>query len=85
MKEAALFFGFLFLGFVVMPFAIYVVGQRLFGDYGGLGYNDFFGTLSSKIRAGDMVAWFLVLSPYLAWQMLRLTVHGWRFASRPPD
>ena len=82
-KEAALFFGLLFCGFVLMPIAIYVVGQEVFGDYGGYGYADFFGTLSAKIRSGEPVAWFLILSPYLAWQILRLTLLGWRSASRP--
>ena len=81
LKEAALFFGLLFLGFVLMPVAIYIVGQQVFGNYGGYGYADFFGTLSGKIRSGEPVAWFLVLSPYLAWQTLRLTVFGWRSAS----
>ena len=83
LKEAALFFGLLFLGFVLMPIAIYVVGQDLLGDFGGHGYGDFFGTLSGKIRAGDAIAWFFVLSPYLAWQVLRLTLFAWR-ATRPP-
>ena len=82
-KEALLFFGLLFIGFVLMPIAIYIVGQEVFGDYGGYGYADFFGTLSAKIRAGEPVAWFLVLSPYLAWQTLRLTAFGWRRASKP--
>ena len=82
-KEAALFFGLLFFGFVLMPIVIYVVGQEIFGDYGGYGYADFFGTLSAKIRGGEPVAWFLVLSPYLAWQTVRLTFFGWRRASRP--
>ena len=83
LKEAALFFGLLFLGFVLMPIAIYVVGQDLLGDFGGHGYGDFFGTLSGKIRAGDATAWFFVLSPYLAWQVLRLTLFAWR-ATRAP-
>jgi hypothetical protein len=68
----------LFLGFVLMPIAIYVVGRDLFGEYGGAGYGEFFNMLSGKIRSGDRVAWFLVLSPYLAWQTLRLTRFGWR-------
>lgn len=83
--EAALFFGFLFVGLVLIPIAIYLFGQQLLGAYGGHGYGDFFGTLSAKIRSGDGVAWFLVLSPYLAWQTLRLTVYGWRRASKTPN
>lgn len=82
-REAALFFGLLFFGFVLMPIGIYLIGREFFGEYGGYGYGDFFGTLSAKIRAGEFVAWFLVLSPYLALQTLRLTRLCWRIASRP--
>ena len=81
-KEAALFCGLLFLGLVVLPFAIWFVGQAVFGAYGGAGYGDFFGTLSGKIRNGDLVAWFLVLSPWLVWQIARLMVFGWRAAAK---
>jgi len=78
LKEAALFTGLLFVGLVLMPIAIYWVGQNVFGEYGGQGYSDFFGTLSTKIRGGEFVSWFFVLSPYLAWQLLRLTSFAWR-------
>jgi hypothetical protein len=81
-KEVALLTGFLFFGLVVMPVVIYFVGQTVFGTYGGLGYGDFFGTLSTKVRNGDYVAWFLVLSPYLGWQILRLLAFAWRQTSR---
>ena len=77
-RESALFFGLLFIGFVIAPIAIYAIGQELLGEFGGYGYADFFGTLSAKIRSGDPAAWFFVLSPYLAWQVLRLAVLGWR-------
>lgn len=79
-KEFGLFVGLLFLGLVLMPIAIYFVGEKVFGAYAGAGYGDFFGTLSGKLRAFDGVAWFLVLSPYLAWQCLRLTALVWRLA-----
>jgi hypothetical protein len=81
-KELGLFVGLLFVGFVLMPIAIFWVGQNLFGTYGGQGYGDFFGTISEKIRGGDGVALFLVLSPYLVWQCLRLTVAAWRYSGR---
>lgn len=81
-KETFLLIGLLFVGFVLMPIGIYLVGQSLFGAYGGQGYGDFFGTLSQKIRGGDTVAWFLVLSPYLVWQCLRLTAFAWRLSGR---
>ena len=82
LRETALFLGLLFLGFVLLPIAIYVVGQNTLGDFGGFGYADFFGSLSAKIRSGDITAWFFVLSPYLVWQILRLTLFAWR-ATKP--
>jgi len=77
-KEGALFAILLFVGIVLLPIAIWFVGKAVFGAYGGSGYGDFFGILSSKIRSGDLVAWFLVLSPYIVWQCLRLMAFGWR-------
>lgn len=77
-KELALLTGLLFFGLVLMPIGIFVIGQAIFGAYGGHGYGDFFGTLSAKLRSGDIVAWFLVLSPYLLWQILRLMALAWR-------
>ena len=79
-REALLFLALLFFGLVILPMAIWVVGGAIFGAYGGAGYADFFGTLSAKIRAGDWVAWFLVLSPWIAWQILRLAAFAWRGA-----
>ena len=72
--------GFLFLGLVIVPLLIYQVGQGVFGEYGGVGYGDFFGRLGSKIRDGDLSAWFLVLAPYMGWQCLRLMALCWRAA-----
>lgn len=81
-KEAAAFAGFLFFGLVLLPVVIWFVGKAVFGAYGGAGFADFYGTLSGKIRSGDLAAWFLVLSPWLAWQVLRLTALGWRSAAK---
>ena len=81
-KEAALLAILLFLGLVILPILIWFVGKAVFGAYGGSGYFEFFGTLSGKIRAGDPVAWFLVLSPWLALQVVRLAIAGWRLAAK---
>lgn len=78
LRELAWFFGLLAAGLILMPVGIYVVGESLFGAYGGHGYADFFGTLSGKIRGGDGVAWFLVSTPYLLFSAVRLTRRGWR-------
>lgn len=81
-KEVALFAGLLFFGLVILPIAIWFIGKAVFGTYGGVGYGDFFGRLSGKIRDGDLVAWFLVLSPWLVWQIGRLMAFGWRSAAK---
>ena len=77
-RELALFSVLLFIGYVLVPVLIYKVGQIVFGEFGGAGYSEFFGALSYKIRTGNLVAWFLVLSPWIGWQCLRLTGLAWR-------
>lgn len=81
-KEGALLAILLFVGIVLLPIAIWFVGKAVFGAYGGHGFGDFFGNLSGKLRDGDLVAWFLVFSPYLVWQSLRLMALGWRSAGK---
>lgn len=81
-KELALLAGFLLLGIVVLPAAVYFVGQAIFGEYGGQSYGQFFGDLAGRIRSGEGAAWFLVLSPYLGWQTLRLIALGWRLTAK---
>ena len=67
---------------LVLSLVTLLVGERVFGEYGGHGYGDFFGTLTGRIRGGDAATWFLVLSPYLVWQTLRLTAYAFRVAGR---
>ena len=77
-REVALFVGLLFVGFVIVPIALYWIGPHVLGEFGGNGYTDFFGDLSARVRSGDLAAWFFILAPYLALQTLRLTWHAWR-------
>ena len=81
-RELAIFTGLLFLGLVIVPVAVYQVGESVFGNYGGAGYGDFFRRLSGKVRELDVMAWFLVLSPWLGVQILRMAAYVWR-ATRP--
>lgn len=83
LKETALFLGLFLFGILLLPLAIYVVGQSVFGDYGGSGFADFYGRLHYELRSGQRVSWYLVMSPYLCWQLLRLTVYGFRKARQP--
>ena len=70
-------------GLIVLPILIFVVGQQIFGSYAGAGFRGFFGDLASKLVAGQFYAWLLVLSPYIAWQTLRLMLLGWRLTAAP--
>ena len=81
-REAVLLCWLLVAGIVLLPIAVWFVGQGVFGEYGGSGFGDFFAELNLRILLGDRVAWFLVLSPYLAVSTLRLTIWAWR-ASKP--
>lgn len=81
-KEVALLAVLLFFGLVLMPIGIFMIGEALFGSYGGHGYGEFFSIISEKIRSGDRVAWFLVLAPYMVWQSLRLMVKAWQRLGR---
>lgn len=72
----------LLCGIVLLPIAIWFVGNVVFDTYGGAGYGDFFSRLSGKLRAAEPVAWFLVLSPWIAVQVLRLAAFGWRRAGK---
>ena len=58
-KEIALLSGLLFVGLVLVPIAVFFVGQAVFGTYGGVGYSDFFATLretASSLAANSFAA-----------------------------
>jgi hypothetical protein len=77
-KESALFLCLLFFGLVILPLAVYLVGESVFGEYGRSGFSAFYGTLHRSIRDGEPAVLFLVFSPYLIWQLTRLTIWGVR-------
>ena len=81
-KEVFLLAIFLLVGLVGLPVAVYSVGQVIFGDYGGRGFWQFFLDLSGRVRSGEAAALFLVLSPYIGWQTLRLIGLSWRLTMR---
>ena len=72
----------LFVGVLLLPTAVYLVGQQVFGDYGGHGFGGFFRHLHGEARAGNPVVLFLLLSPYLLWQAFRLTIFAFRRRAR---
>lgn len=79
-RESVLFLWLLVAGLFLLPLAIYLIGRALFGEYGGTGFSAFYATLHSELRSGSPSVWFLVLSPYLVWQLLRLTIRAFRLA-----
>ncbi len=81
-KESALFLCLVFFGLVILPFAVYMVGKSVFGEYGGSGFSAFYGTLHSAMWNGEPAVLFLMLSPYLIWQLARFTIWGFRQAWR---
>ncbi len=80
-KEATLLAVLGFFGFALLPVCIYFVGQAVFGEYAG-GLGSFFGALHRELREGELGAWFLLFSPYLLWQFLRLTFGTFRHLGR---
>lgn len=82
LKETALLAILLFFGLAVLPLCIYLVGEAIFGEYGNGGFGSFFGALHRELREGEPAAWFLLLSPWLLWQLARLTLWGFRQLGR---
>jgi len=73
-RELLLFGGLLPGGLLLLPPAIYVVGRAVFGDYGGGDLFDFFAAVLARVVSLEPGALFLVLSPYLFVQLVRLAV-----------
>jgi hypothetical protein len=62
-------------GLFLLPLIVYLVGAEIVGPYEGEGGA--FGLLASVLTAvarGNWAAWMLTLSPYLMFQLARLTV-----------
>lgn len=77
-RELALLLLLLLAGLLLLPISVYIVGDAIFGDYAGAGFGGFYASLHEQLRNGQAAVWFLVLSPYLAWQTARLTVFVFR-------
>lgn len=85
LKQTAVFGGLVLAGLVVLPILIYLVGQSVFGEYGGAGFPEFYLRLHEDLRRGEPAAVFLLLSPCLLWLMLRLTIRLFRGAGARPS
>lgn len=79
-RELILFGILLLAGLTLLPVAVYLVGQSIFGDYPD-GLPGFLREIWGHLLAADPATWFLVLSPWLVIAVIRLTWFGLR---RPP-
>ena len=78
-KELIIAATLLAFGVLVLPAAIYWVGQQLIGEYApDAGVLDLAETIWSDLLDLDPAAWTLVLAPYLIVQLVRLTRFAWR-------
>lgn len=64
------------VGALLLPVAIYFIGQALLGPYSdeGYGLGRLYGDIFGDLAAGFAPAWILVLSPWLGIQVLRLSL-----------
>jgi hypothetical protein len=78
-REVAIAAGLLAFGLIALPFAVYLVGQRLLGEYGdGLGPFALAESIWLDLLSLRPPAWILVLSPYLTIQLARAVRLIWR-------
>jgi hypothetical protein len=61
-----------------LPILIYLVGQSIFGEYGGGRFADFYVRLHQDLRHGELATAFLLLSPCIVWLLLRLILWVFR-------
>jgi hypothetical protein len=64
-------------GLFIIPVAVYLVGQRLFGEYVDGGVLTLAETIWGDFLTLRPAAWVLVLSPYLVVQLLRAIRRLW--------
>lgn len=77
-RELSLAAGLLAFGLIALPFAVYVVGQRLLGEYAGSGAMGLAESIWLDLLAFEPLTWLLILTPYLAVQLARLVWRVWR-------
>ncbi len=82
-KELLVAVALLSFGLTALPVVVYWVGMRVVGEYyPESGLSDFVWHIWSDLAAGSVLAWILIVSPYLIIQLLRLALILWR---RRPD
>lgn len=66
-------------GLLLLPLAVYWVGQRIVGDYeSDAGLWGLLTDIWLDFFSLELGAWLLVLSPYATIQLVRLALKAWR-------
>lgn len=66
-------------GLLVLPPAVYWVGQQIVGEYeSDAGLFGLMDQIWSEFFTAQPAAWLLVMSPYLLVQLLRVAIHAKR-------
>ena len=76
-REVGIAAGLLAFGLLGLPFAIYLVGNRVLGNYAGSGALGLAESLWLDLAAFYPLAWLLVLSPYIVVQLARAVRRIW--------
>lgn len=69
-REALLAIGLIAFGLIVLPALVYVVGQRVVGEYSD-GMAGLYAAIGDALVGGNFFAWILILSPYLCILLIR--------------
>jgi hypothetical protein len=82
-RELTIFGVLFFVGLVILPVCIYVVGINLIGEYSPeAGISGLLMAIWGDLARLRIGAWILVLSPWLVIQLLRLAIRIWRGGQR---
>jgi hypothetical protein len=86
-NKELLIFGFLFfVGLVVLPVCIYIVGVNVIGEYSPeAGMSGLLLAIWGDVARLRISAWILVLSPWVVIQLVRLALRLWRGSHGSPD
>ena len=72
-REAILLIIMTLVGLVILPLCVFLVGKFVFGEYAGAGFGEFYRDIHSDLRSGEPDIVFLLFSPYIIWQLTRLS------------
>jgi uncharacterized membrane protein YraQ (UPF0718 family) len=80
-KELAILAAMLVIGLLLLPIAVYVVGQNVVGEYGpNLDVLNLMTAIWAAVARFSVPAWLFIASPYLGVQLLRVAKSQWRKA-----